>query len=149
MKSFKNINLFFVLGVLFPLVGCSFDYSLPSHPVEPAYNDIDAVTSASGDIQVTGGKAYADNAQLETYHKDTYKLHWIEYGTSLSYGFNILVADTPSVQSVTIHNLKSNTRYYFNFNGSRPGEEGAIHNVKGTFTTVSGTPISLKAVNFN
>lgn len=143
MKNIKKRNIFFVLSVLFFLVGCSSDYSLPSQSVEPAYNDIDAVTSASGDIQVTGGKAYAGSAVLETYHKDTYKLHWIEYGNSLSYGFNILVADTPSVQSIKIYNLNPNTKYYFNFNGSRPGEGGAIHNVKGTFTTVPDTSIAL------
>ena len=136
-------NVFIVIGVLFTLTGCSLNNSLPVQSVEPDYNDIDAVSSASGDIQVTGGKAYARSAVLETYHKDTYKLHWIEYGNSLTYGFNILVADTPNVQSITIYNLEPNTWYYFNFNGARPGESGAIHSVNGTFITVPDTSIAL------
>lgn len=141
MKNILKRGVFLVLSMFLSLVGCSFDYIQPS---QPDYNDIDAVTSASGDIQITGGKAYAESAVLETYHKDTYKLHWIEYGHTLSYGNNILVADTPVVQSVLITNLESNAKYYFNFNGARPGEGKAIHNVKGTFTTVSATSLDLK-----
>lgn len=126
-----------VSGVLFLLtVFCS----LPSdyfQDMYPEYYDIEAVTSASNRIKVTGGKAYKSHAILETYHKDSYDRHFIAYGISDLYNDTLIMADTPRVHICTLFNLNANTTYNFMFRGEYskdPIKEN--HTITGSFKTV-------------
>ena len=84
------------------------------------YFEIDAVTSASGNIRVDEGIAYAKYAVLQTYHKDSYPFHFIAYGLDTLYSDTLIVADTPRVHICTLTNLEPDSKYYFNFVGLWP-----------------------------
>lgn len=84
------------------------------------YLEIDAVSSASGDIRVDEGKAYARYAVLQTYHKDSYPHHFIAYGLDTLYRDTLNVADTPRVHICTLVNLQPDSKYYFKFVGDWP-----------------------------
>ncbi len=135
----KRVRFFF-MSVPLALV---FFCALPSdlfEDVTPEYNDIEAVTSASYNIQVTGGRAYNTYAILETYHKDGYRFHFIGYGTGIIdsvYPETLIVVDTPRVHICTLTNLFPNTKYDFIFRGEWPANpEIESHTVEGVFTTV-------------
>ena len=101
------------------------------------YNEIDAFTSASGDIRVTVGKAHYTIAVLETYHKDSFTRHYVQYGTERNYSETLIVADTPRVVICTLTNLEPNTEYDFEYIGDWPDNPSENHKAVGTFKTVS------------
>lgn len=101
------------------------------------YNDIDAVSSASGKYKITGGKAYSDNAELNyswRYANGTMAIKW---GTtsSMTDGSQSISVFPPSGK-FTINSLEPNSLYYFKLTGTWAGM--SYSNLgSGTFTTAS------------
>lgn len=144
MKKILRKCSFTFLGIL---VSCGILCTLPSdYFLEryPEYYEIDAVTSATYNIQVTGGKVYDTYAIFETYHKDGYRFHFIGYGIGVIdsvYPDTLMVADTPRVVICTLRNLYPNTTYGYIFRGEWPAN-AEIENVTvgGVFSTVPRRP---------
>lgn len=136
----KHITTRFVLNFSGLLISLALFCTLPSNyfqDIYPEYNDIEAVTSASRDIQVTGGRAYSNYAILETYHKDSYIHHFIAYGPYGLFNDTLIVADTPRTHICTLTNLNSDLTYNFIFRGDFPGNpQLEYHSSEGIFRTV-------------
>lgn len=105
------------------------------------YNEIDAVSNATEDIKVTSGKAYADRAVLQTYHKDSYDWHWVGFGTTELYGDTVPVPISPRENEITLPNLLPSTTYFFKFTGALLDNHEENHFCVGSFTTVEITPV--------
>ncbi len=104
------------------------------------YNEIDAFTSASGDIRIAEGKAHYTIAVMETYHKDSFTRHYVKYGIGNNLSETIMVADTPRVVICTLTNLEPGMEYNFEYIGDWPDDTSENHKAIGTFKTVSFSP---------
>lgn len=105
------------------------------------YNEVDAVSNATEDIKVTGGKAYADRAVLTTYHKDSYDNHWLGYGKTEALTDTVKMPDFPWDNEVTLTPLEANTKYFFTFMGALINKPEENHYCSGSFITATITPI--------
>lgn len=101
------------------------------------YNNIDAVSSASGKYKITGGKAYADNATMNyqwRYTNGTMSIKWGKTSSMTDGSQSIPVF--PNSGSITINNLEPDTKYYCQLYGTWAGYN--YPNLgSGTFTTYS------------
>lgn len=104
-----------------------------------AQNTIDAFSSASRKLNVTGGKAYADSAVLTW--TDGYTNGTIEellWGTSTSYGNTInLKPVNRSTNTTVIKGLTPNTKYYAAFHRTYQSK-GSNVTTAFQFTTAAG-----------
>lgn len=126
----------FLARLLLPILLFSFFISAQD------YNDIDAVSSASGKYKITGGKAYSGNAELN---------YWWRYGNgtmSIKWGTTTSMTDGsqsipvfPVSGTIEINSLEPNTTYHFQLYGTWAGYN--YPNLgKGTFMTASDGTIS-------
>lgn len=101
------------------------------------FNDVDAVSSASGKYRITSGKAYKDKATLNyrwQYPNGTMSIKWGKT-SSMSDGSQS-ISVYPMTGTITINSLEPNTLYNFQLYGTWAGYN--YPNLgKGTFTTAS------------
>lgn len=106
------------------------------------YNDIDAISSASGKYRITSGKAYKDNATLNyrwAYYNGTMSIKWGK--TSSMTDGNQSIPVYPNTGTITINSLEPNTTYHCQLYGTWAGYN--YPNLgKGTFTTASDGAIT-------
>ncbi len=114
--------------------------TLQSHAQE--FNDIDAISSASGKYRITGGKAYSGNAELKyqwRYGNGTMSIKWGTTSSMTDGSQSIPVF--PVSGTIDINSLEPNTKYNFQLYGTWAGYN--YPNLgKGTFTTASDGTIS-------
>ena len=107
-----------------------------------AQNPVDAVGSASAEMKIVSGSAWADSAVLTTYHKDSYAHHWIVWGPTLDYGDTLITPDTPRTTIVVLRDLTPSTTYRFRYTGDNPLNDSIeSHSVAGSFTTTAATAL--------
>jgi hypothetical protein len=104
-------------------------------------NPIDAVTSASGKLQILGGQAFTDYAEVQW--KDDYNngsTHLLKYGTSQSYGseINLFPFARRTTITTTISDLTPGTLYYGQFYRVY---EGSARTTNFQFTTYAVTTV--------
>lgn len=111
------------------------------------FNNIDAVSSASGKLQVIGGKVYSDRAEIVW--RDGYtngEEHTLKWGESESFGNNINLKPFTKNQNTTtvIEGLKAGTSYFGQFYRTY---EGKIKKTNFVFQTTDGTDVIKDNVN--
>ena len=120
-------NIFFIFLNVYKLSGQS-------------YNIIDAVTSASGKLNLIGGDAYPTFAVIRW--KDAYNNgteHLIKYGTTSSFGsqINLKPFSANTVVIDTLPDLTAGTRYYGQFYRTYKG-----HSYTTDFSFTTATPVA-------
>ena len=108
-----------------------------------AQNSIDAVTSASGDLKLKSGKAYATEAVIVwSDHRSNGTVQTLEWGTSDSYGESMNLK--PLTRDVditdTLKPLTPSTKYYAKFHRVYPMRNADITTTF-EFTTTASTPV--------
>lgn len=115
-----------------------------------AQNTVDAVGSASAEIRISGGTAWADSAVLISYHKDSYSHHWLAWGLTWAFGDTVISADTPRTVNIVLRDLSPATTYHFKYVGDNPLNDSIeTHSISGSFTTAALTDIRVPRGSFH
>lgn len=137
MKQWR-FYLFLILATLF--IGCEEE--------EKGHLNVDSVSHATSDIAVTGGKAFATEAEIETYYKDSYNVHFFAYSltnnapeddnldTSFIYDDTLIRPNFPEAQVCSLSSLLPDTTYYYLLLGGIDTSLTVEHHfIKGSFRT--------------
>lgn len=136
----KNYKINFTTFLLFLFLNTSLTFTQD-------FNSIDAVSSASQKLQILGGKAYSDRAEITW--KDGYtngEEHTLKWGKTTSFGNNMNLKPFTKNQNVTtiIQNLEAGTLYHGQFYRTY---EGTIKKTNFQFQTTDGTANIDKNIN--
>ena len=114
-----------------------------------AQNTIDAVSSASGELKLKSGKAYATEAIVVwSDNRSNGPVQCIDWGTTSSYGATLnLKPVTRNVDNTdTLKPLTPSTKYYARFHRTYPSKNADLSTTF-QFTTTAGTAVAPSNLN--